>query len=196
MGILKFIRETRIFFEKAVLTCLMKYYKVEYSTFRTVGIPFVSVAKGGRMSIGEGFRINSRPEGNAVGGTAGSVIRVEKGAFLKIGRNVGVSSAVIVATCGISIDDNVKIGAGTRVLDSDFHSLVPQERMDGNRDRANAKSSSVHIKENALIGTGSIILKGCTIGCNSVVGAGSVVTSSIPDNEIWGGNPARFIKKI
>ena len=42
----------------------------------------------------------------------------------------------------------------------------------------------------------SIILKGVTIGENSVVGAGSVVTKDIPSGEVWAGNPAKFIRKI
>ena len=41
----------------------------------------------------------------------------------------------------------------------------------------------------------SIILKGCTIGDNSIIAAGSVVCSDVPAGEIWGGNPAKFIKK-
>lgn len=52
------------------------------------------------------------------------------------------------------------------------------------------------IGDNVLIGAHSIILKGVTIGNNAVVAAGSVVSRSIPANELWGGNPAKFIKKI
>ena len=58
------------------------------------------------------------------------------------------------------------------------------------------KSAPVLIKEGAFIGAHSIILKGVTIGKHSIIGAGSVVTKSIPDGEIWAGNPARFIRKI
>lgn len=57
-------------------------------------------------------------------------------------------------------------------------------------------SAPVIIEDNAFIGARSIILKGVTIGANSIIGAGSVVTKSIPANEIWAGNPAKFIRKI
>ena len=48
----------------------------------------------------------------------------------------------------------------------------------------------------AFIGAHSIVLKGVTIGKHSVIGAGSVVTKNIPDNEVWAGNPARFIRRL
>lgn len=54
----------------------------------------------------------------------------------------------------------------------------------------------VVIKNGVFIGANSIILKGVTIGEKAIVGAGSVVTRSIPDGEIWAGNPAKFIRKI
>lgn len=52
----------------------------------------------------------------------------------------------------------------------------------------------VRIKENAWIGANTIICQPVTIGRNAVVGAGSIVTKDIPDNQIWAGNPAKFIK--
>lgn len=53
----------------------------------------------------------------------------------------------------------------------------------------------VHIKRNAFLGCNTIICKPVIIGENSVIGAGSIVTKDIPDNEVWAGNPAKFIRK-
>lgn len=78
---------------------------------------------------------------------------------------------------------------------TDFHSLNPEVRSTVN-DMKQRKSAPVVIMDHAFIGAHCIILKGVTIGKNAIVGAGSVVTKSIPDNEIWAGNPAKFIRKV
>ena len=53
----------------------------------------------------------------------------------------------------------------------------------------------VHICKGAYIGMGTMIVKPVTIGEGAIVGAGSIVTKDIPANEVWAGNPARFIRK-
>lgn len=53
----------------------------------------------------------------------------------------------------------------------------------------------VYIGNRVFIGANTIIAKSVTIGNNVLIGAGSVVTKNIPDNEVWAGNPARFIRK-
>ena len=58
------------------------------------------------------------------------------------------------------------------------------------------KTAEVKIGNNVFIGANTIVLKGVTIGDRSIIGAGSVVTKNIPEDEIWGGNPAKFIRKI
>ena len=68
--------------------------------------------------------------------------------------------------------------------------------MDRNQDIKNTKKAPVIINDNVFIGAHSTILKGVTVGENSIVGACSVVSRDIPKNEIWAGNPARFIRKI
>ena len=57
-------------------------------------------------------------------------------------------------------------------------------------------SKPVKIGDNVWIGMNSCILPGVEIGNNSIIGSGSVVTKNIPENEIWVGNPAKFIRKL
>lgn len=81
------------------------------------------------------------------------------------------------------------------IVTTDFHSLNPEIRA-SNKDSENRLCAPVEIKHNAFIGARCIILKGVTIGENSVIGAGSVVTKSVPANQVWAGNPAKFIRNI
>jgi acetyltransferase-like isoleucine patch superfamily enzyme len=60
----------------------------------------------------------------------------------------------------------------------------------------NIPHKPVRIEDGAFIGTNAIICKGVTIGKESIVAAGAVVVKSIPPGEIWGGNPAKFIRKL
>jgi acetyltransferase-like isoleucine patch superfamily enzyme len=85
------------------------------------------------------------------------------------------------------------IGGGTKIYDTDFHSLEPAIRLGEDND---ISTKPVLIKSGAFIGAHCIVLKGVTIGQYSIIGAGSVVTKDIPDWEIWAGNPAKFIRRI
>jgi acetyltransferase-like isoleucine patch superfamily enzyme len=76
------------------------------------------------------------------------------------------------------------------------NNLNPKFRADKLNDKKSAIKKPVIIEDNVFIGAHSTILKGVTIGQNSIIGACSVVTKNIPQNEIWAGNPARFLKSI
>ena len=89
----------------------------------------------------------------------------------------------------ISVGDNVMFAYGAYVTDSDWHDIYDRVAVVGN-------SAPVRIENNAWIGDSVIVCKGVTIGENSVIGAGSVVTSSIPANTIAAGSPARVIKPL
>ena len=89
----------------------------------------------------------------------------------------------------IVVGDNVMFASGAYVTDSDWHDIYDRVAIVG-------KSGPVRIENNAWIGDSVIVCKGVTIGENSVIGAGSVVTSSIPPNTIAAGNPARVIKPL
>ena len=99
-----------------------------------------------------------------------------------IGKDVsfdGVSPDLVV------IEPNAVITSGTKIL---THFINPKT---GVYDFA-----VVRIKRNAFIGLNTIITKPVTIGENAVVGAGSIITKDVPDNEVWAGNPTRFIRKV
>lgn len=169
---------------------------VEYSSFRTRGVPYVMVAMKSRgIKIGDNFSMNNGLKNNPIGCPQSCTFWVGENASIIIGKNVGISQTALISHCDITIGNNVKIGGGTCVYTTDFHSLDASIRS-GEDDIKYRRSDPVEIKDNVFIGAKCIILKGVTIGENSIVGAGSVVTKSIPANQIWGGNPAKYIKDI
>ncbi|MDP2650482.1 MAG: acyltransferase [bacterium] len=87
----------------------------------------------------------------------------------------------IHAVKGVTIEDDVQIGGGCRIYSV---STIDQ------------KEGPVIIKKNALIGAGSTILPGVTIGENSIIGAHSLVKDNIPDNSVAWGVPAKIKGRV
>lgn len=151
--------------------------------------------KGGTITIGKKFSCFNSVTSNSIGLIQPCVFDVvEDGSFIKIGDNVGISGSTLNATIGITIEDNVNIGSGCIITDTDSHPLDYNERVSNNKQAT--KAAPIVIKKGAFIGARSIVLKGVTIGRHSVVGAGSVVSKSVPDNCIVAGNPAVVVREI
>lgn len=111
------------------------------------------------------------------------------GENISIGKNVFVNHAcTFMDRGGITIEDDVLIGPKVNLITTN-HPLHPNER------RATI-SNPIHIKKGVWIGIGATILPGVTIGINSIVAAGAVVSKDVPDNTIVGGIPAKILKKI
>jgi acetyltransferase-like isoleucine patch superfamily enzyme len=89
------------------------------------------------------------------------------------------------------IGDRCLIGDSVIIYDSDFHNLQPEIRRD-----ARTSCAPVTIGDNVWIGSRAMILKGVTIGDDSVIGAMSLVNSSIPARCVAAGNPARVIREL
>lgn len=148
----------------------------------------------GEIRLGVNVKINSLYLANPVGQQSKTHFVIKKSAKIIINNNVGISNSLFYCRNKIEIEDNVLIGGGCQILDNDFHSLDLEKRMSS--PDTDIKSAPIIIKNGAFIGANSIVLKGVTIGVQSIVAAGSVVTKSIPDYQIWGGNPAKFIRNI
>jgi acetyltransferase-like isoleucine patch superfamily enzyme len=94
----------------------------------------------------------------------------------------------------VAIDDDVFLGGGARIYDSDFHSLSADDRSrPGN---PGTRTAAVTIGRRAFVGGHSIVLKGVASGDEAVIGAGSVVRSDVPAHQVWAGNPAVFLREL
>jgi len=144
------------------------------------------------ISIGNNCTFRSNFKSNFVGLNHKCLLAtLRKGAQLKIGNHCGISGATISIAYKAIIHDNVLIGANAFITDFDWHNIDPLHRHE-----PCTEYKAVEIRKNAWIGINTVILKGVTIGENSIIGANSVVTDNIPDNVIAAGNPCKIIRNI
>lgn len=112
------------------------------------------------------------------------------GPDITVGRNVFVNqNCTFYDLGGLDIGDDVMIGPNVSIITSG-HPIEPSQR------RAGVIARPIVIERNVWIAAGAIIIGGVTVGENSVVAAGSVVTRDVPPNSLVGGNPARVIRSI
>ena len=104
---------------------------------------------------------------------------------VKIGNFVTIKSGVYIWD-GVEIEDNVFIGPNVTFTNDKY----PQSK------KYPDYFQKILIKKGASIGASSTILGDITFGENSLIGAGSLVTKNIPDNELWIGAPAKFVRKL
>jgi len=113
--------------------------------------------------------------------------RIELGDGVQLNNNAFLKSE----GPGIHIEAHGLLGSYVQIFDTDFHELDPRRRRGGT-----PRTAPVHLEPNVFVGEHSLILKGVTIGRDSVVGAGSVVTRSIPAGVVAAGNPARVVREL
>lgn len=167
----------------------------------TAGAAGVELGKGcrfyGRMKfkkahtatirIGSGCTFRSKPTSNLIGIDRPCIFSaLMPEAELTIGPGCGFSGTVIGAFRSIRLGGGIRCGANTLITDSDWHPGDPRS----------GDQRPIVIEDNVWLGAGSTVMKGVTIGRNSVIGAGSVVTKDIPADVIAAGNPCRIIRKL
>jgi acetyltransferase-like isoleucine patch superfamily enzyme len=148
------------------------------------------IKNNGKIELGDNVYLNSYPDGELF--KTGLFAYLDT-SFIKIGSNCSLNGTIIYCRNKIIIDDNCMFGPGVIILDNDSHntSIEPLTRRSGK-----INDSPVNIGNNVWIGMRSIIMKGVHIGDNSIIAAGSIVTKNVPSNQLFGGNPAKFIKVL
>jgi len=115
---------------------------------------------------------------------ADGVGRIDVGDYALLCPGVRIDSA-----CRVTVGANSMIAAGAYLTDADWHDVYDRTRVIG-------AHGPIVLEDNVWIGDGAIVCKGVTVGANSVVGAGSVVTRDIPANTVAAGNPATVVRAL
>ena len=126
---------------------------------------------------------------------SGFAIKMQESRGVKIGKNCHFSSYVLIDLLYpqlVTIEDNVTVSHNAMI----FSHINPTTNLFLKNTAYPRKVEKVTIKKGAIISPGAIITAGVTIGENSIISIGSVVTEDIPDNCIVVGNPGRVVKKI
>jgi acetyltransferase-like isoleucine patch superfamily enzyme len=160
-----------------------------------IGIPLIQVYPGSSITIGHDVCMISVTFATALGVNHPVVLRtLRRGAAINIGDGVGISGGSICAARRVDIGEGSMFGANVTIADTDFHSINVAHR--SGHSHPTIGVAEVTIGRRVFVGTNSIILKGVHIGDNTVIGAGSVVTRSVPANVIAAGNPCRVIREL
>ncbi len=144
------------------------------TTERTPGMLRFVVQEGGRIEIEDDVWLSSQVEAN--------LLRSFPGAHIRVGRGAWLNGCMLSAKAEIEIGEMVMIGMGTRIFDSDQHSV------DADHPEV---SLPVRIGDYAWLAADVTVLRGVTVGAHSVVSTRSLVRSSIPPHRVAFGVPAK-----
>lgn len=143
----------------------------------------------GKIILGNQIFLNSCPNGSLHFTALSTYLPSSQ---IIIGNNCKLNGTILHCNENITIGNDCMFGPGTIIVDNDSH------RVTRNYDERikTPKSKPIIIKNNVWVGMNCLILKGVTIGENSIIAAGSLVVKDVPDNCLYAGNPAKFIKHL
>lgn len=166
-----------------------------------VGVARFARCRASNIEIGSHGRFLSAVVSNFHGLNRPCMLSTLKpGAALIVGRDVGMSGTVVCCATRVKIGDRVMLGANTTITDTDSHPIDYRMRFPNVYGEAPeavetaVSSAPVIIEDDVFVGMHTLILKGVTIGRGTVIGAGSVVSRSLPAYCIAAGNPARPLR--
>lgn len=158
------------------------WYRLRYRGRLSLG---ADVAIAAKLTIGRGTRVH-----------LGDHVVVRKPTIVNGGGVVHVGAHTRLVGPWLGAHERIEIGewclvSDCRITDTDFHNVAPALRHQPNEPRV---ISPVRLGRNVWVGAQAMVLKGSTIGDDSVVGAGAVVRGSVPDGVVVIGNPAVVVK--
>jgi UDP-2-acetamido-3-amino-2,3-dideoxy-glucuronate N-acetyltransferase len=121
----------------------------------------------------------------------GTFVEIQKGA--KIGERCKIGSHTFICE-GVTIESEVFVGHGVIFINDRYPRATNATGQ--LQTEADWNCQTTLVKHGASIGSGAILLGGITVGENAIIGAGSVVTKSVPSNTTVAGNPARILKRF
>ncbi len=133
------------------------------------------------------------------------ILKNERGGRIDVGPGVYIGDGVIIsAACEVVIGAHTLVAHGVQVFDNNTHPIDAAERVKHLRmivgevpqTPVSIGKAAIHIGQRCWIGMNSLILKGVTIGDDTIIGAGSVVVNDIPKSVVAAGNPARVIRDL
>lgn len=158
------------------------------------GMPILQRHRKSTFQLGDGLELRSWQSSNPLAPNHPvSLATRTPDAILRVGRSCGLTGATLVAAERIEIGDRVLIGANSTVMDTDFHPLTRSAR---DVDILAGAHAPIIIEDDVFIGMNCIILKGVTIGHDSVIGAGSVVTRDVPPYSVAVGSPVHVVRRL
>jgi acetyltransferase-like isoleucine patch superfamily enzyme len=156
------------------------------------GLPLFRRLPGSRITIGKNCQFRSSRWSNFVGINRHCMVStLSETAQINIGNDCGFSGTVVGCASSISLGNRVMCGANVTITDTDWHSVDWRDRVNGH-----AKAAPVVIGDDVWLGMNVTVLKGVEIGSQTVVGAGSVVTRSLPAGVIAAGQPAVVVREL
>ena len=183
------IRIYGIFNSLIHMICYLRGVKIG-NNVKFLGKPVIRRYPNSNISLGPNCNFNSAKHSVLEGLLRPcTFITLRKESEIILSNNVGATGLVMVSASKILIGNNVLIGANCTIVDTDFHHPDPVARLQN----TTMPTRPITIEDNVFIGYNCLILKGVTIGENSVIGANSVVVNSIPKNSIAIGNPCKLV---
>jgi maltose O-acetyltransferase len=146
----------------------------------------------GEIIIGDRVQLGYHPSPFLLSGYIYVEART-KAAVIEIGAGVFINNNCVMCSegAGISIGSDTLVGTNVEIIDTDGHDLAPSRRMSGR-----PKTGKVTIGRNVFIGSNVKIMKSVTVGDDTVIANGSIVTRSLPAGVVAGGNPAKPLRSL